>query len=86
MTEIARTGPSVRAAGKEAATRAENERRIVEMERKRLRMEEAEKEAAAGWPSRTTTGRVGFPSPLFRTNAASSDCESLAHEALPAPA
>ena len=27
-----------------AATRAENERRIVEMERKRLRMEEAEKE------------------------------------------
>jgi SNF2 family DNA or RNA helicase len=32
------------AAAKEAATRAENERRTVEMERKRLRMEEAEKE------------------------------------------
>jgi hypothetical protein len=32
------------AAAKEAATRDENERRIVEMERKRLRMEEAEKE------------------------------------------
>jgi ATP-dependent Clp protease ATP-binding subunit ClpA len=32
------------AAAKEAATRAENERRIVEMERKRLRVEEAEKE------------------------------------------
>jgi hypothetical protein len=31
------------AAAKEAATRAEHERRIVEMERKRLRMEEAEK-------------------------------------------
>jgi superfamily II DNA or RNA helicase len=32
------------AAAKEAATQAENERRIVEMERKRLRMEEAERE------------------------------------------
>jgi hypothetical protein len=32
------------AAAKETATRAENERRIVEMERKRLRTAEAEKE------------------------------------------
>lgn len=31
-------------AAREAATQAENERRIVEMERKRLRMEEAERE------------------------------------------
>lgn len=31
-------------AAREAATQAEKERRIVEMERKRLRMEEAEKE------------------------------------------
>ena len=32
------------AAAKEAATRAENERRIVEAERKRLRVEEKERE------------------------------------------
>jgi hypothetical protein len=43
----ARTGPSVLVSqiqAKEAATQAESERRIVETERKRMRMEEAQEE------------------------------------------
>jgi hypothetical protein len=31
--------------------------------------------ARYGWPSCAAVGRVRFPSPLFQTNAASSDCE-----------
>lgn len=67
-------------AAAEVASQAESERRIVEMERKRLRMEE-------GREGRPVTARLVAPLraasadllSLFRTSAASSDCERLAH-------